>query len=87
VALLRRIEREKPDRDRASRWCGEFLAGFWKSDDLERARRLEANAANGDRISALMLNTATSAQRAHLNTRLRDVESDVLRMVGRASRG
>jgi hypothetical protein len=85
LKLLRRIERERPSREQALAWCTEFLQGFWRSDDPERARRLEANAANGDRLSATMLNTANGAQREHLNAKLRDVESDFLRMIGRAN--
>ena len=87
VRMLRRIERDRPGREQAIVWAREFLEGFWKSEDPQRGRRLEANSANGDRVSAAMLNTATRAQREHMVKRLRDIEGDVLRMMGKAGRG
>lgn len=86
LKLLRAIERERPARDEVVRMCADFLVNFWRSDQPERAKRLEANAANGDRVSAMMISTATSAQREHLRTRLRDIEADFLRMIARAHR-
>lgn len=86
VGLLRRIERERPSREMATAWSAAFLNGFWQSEDPARARRLEANAANGDRVAAAMLNTASRHQREHMRAKLGDVERDVMRMIGRAAR-
>ncbi len=87
IALLRRIEREQPSRELAIASCRDFLEGFWRSDEPARAQRLEANAANGDRVSALMISSATASQREHMRNRLRDVEADFIRMISRANRG
>lgn len=86
VRLARRIERERPSREQAIAWSAAFLIGFWQSEDPERARRLAANADNGDRVAAAMLNTASRTQREHMRTKLSDIERDVMRMVGRAAR-
>lgn len=86
IGLLRRIERERPGRGAAVGMCAEFLLGFWLSDDPARARRLEANAANGDRVSAIMLSAASASQREHMRTKLRDIEADFMRMIARANR-
>lgn len=85
VRLLRRIEAERPSRDQAIALSRTFLAGFWQSDDPARARRLAANADNGDLVAAAMLNTASRSQRDHMRAKLRDIEQDVMRMVRRAA--
>lgn len=86
VRLLRQIEAERPARDRAIALSRTFLEGFWQSDDPARARRLAANADNGDRVAAAMLNTASRSQRDHMRAKLRDIEQDVMRMMRRAAR-
>ena len=81
-------------RRETSVWCvlpggsprSELLEGFWQSEDPERARRLAANAENGDRVAAAMLNTASRSQREHMRAKLGDIERDVLRMISRATR-
>lgn len=86
VRLLRRIEREKPSREQALAWSTAFLQGFWQSEDPARARRIEANAANGDRVAAAMINTASRSQRDTMRAKLSDIERDVMRMISRGAR-
>ena len=86
VRLARRIEQERPSREEAIKWSAALLAGLWQSEDPERTRRLAANADNGDRVAAAMLNTATRSQREHMRAKLGDIERDVLRMISRATR-
>lgn len=86
VRLARRIAKERPSREQATAWSAALLAGFWQSEDPDRARRLAANAENGDRVAAAMLNTASRSQREHMRAKLGDIERDVLRMISRATR-
>jgi len=86
VRLARRIEQERPSREEAINWSAALLAGFWQSEDPARARRLAANADNGDRVAAAMLNTATRSQREHMRAKLGDIERDVMRLISRAGR-
>jgi hypothetical protein len=76
VALLRRIEREKPALALAQQWCAQYLESLWASDDLARRARIEAANERTDQVSAFMISQASRAQRAYLLDKLRGFSSD-----------
>lgn len=82
VALLRRIERERPAAPLAEQWSRDYLSGLFESRDPERRARIAANSANGDRLTAMMLNTASAAQRRHMTGVLRGYQNDFARLAG-----
>ncbi len=86
VRLLRRIEHDKPSRERAIDWCRVYLADLWRSADQARRQRIEANNANGDRLVAMMIQGASRSQRAHLLHKLRGYEDDFARLSGQIPR-
>jgi FtsZ-binding cell division protein ZapB len=82
VALLRRIERERPPPALAEQWSRDYLTGLFESRDPDRRARITANNANGDRLTAMMLNTASPSQRAHMIGVLRGYQNDFARLTG-----
>jgi hypothetical protein len=82
VSLLRRIEAERPDQALAEQWARDYLGGLFESRDTERRARIAANNANGDRLTAMMINTATPVQREHMLKLIRGYQSDFVRLSG-----
>jgi hypothetical protein len=76
VALLRRIEHERPAPALAQQWCAHYLDSLWASDDPARRARIEAANERTDQVSAFMISQASRAQRAHLIDKLRSYSSD-----------
>lgn len=82
VALMRRIERERPPPALAEQWSRDYLQGLFESRDPDRRSRIAANNQNGDRLTAMMLNTASPAQRTHMVGVLRGYQNDFARLAG-----
>lgn len=82
IALLRRIEREQPPLALAEQWSRDYLTGLFESRDPDRRARIMANNANGDRLTAMMLNTASPSQRTHMAGVLRGYQNDFARLAG-----
>ena len=82
VTLLRRIQRERPPAALAEQWTRDYLANLFESRDLDRRARMATNSANGDRLTAMMLNTANTTQRLHMVQVLRGYQSDFARLAG-----
>jgi len=82
AALLRRIERERPPTALAEQWSRDYLQGLFDSRDPDRRARIAANNLNGDRLTAMMLNTANPAQRTHMVGVLRGYQNDFARLAG-----
>jgi hypothetical protein len=82
VALLQRIERERPPPALAEQWSRDYLTGLFESRDPDRRARITANNANGDRLTAMMLNTANPTQRKHMIGVLRGYQNDFARLAG-----
>jgi hypothetical protein len=80
VELVRRVEREKPPLALAERWSRDYLQSLFESRDPERRARIAENNRNGDRLTALMLNTASPAQRQHMVGVLRGYQNDFARL-------
>ena len=80
VELVRRVEREKPPLALAERWSRDYLQSLFESRDPERRARIAGNNRNGDRLTALMLNTASPAQRQHMVGVLRGYQNDFARL-------
>lgn len=82
VTLLRRIEAEKPDQAIAEQWARDYLRGLFESRDPERRARISVSNASNDRLTAMMINTATPAQREHMLKLIRGYQSDFVRLSG-----
>jgi hypothetical protein len=82
VSLLRRIEAERPDQALAEQWARDYLRGLFESRDPDRRARIAANNANGDRLTAMMINTATPVQREHMLKLIRGYQNDFVRLSG-----
>jgi hypothetical protein len=87
VALLRKIEAEKPDAATATAWLrGYFAQLALPEDPAQRAQILEFRRGNAELIAAL-LNSASPAQRAHLLKRLRGYAEDFTTLAAAGQRG
>lgn len=85
LALLNRLQRDRPSRAEATRQCREFLATFWQSRDARRRHRLERGIEAGDALSARIFADATPKQREHLSKLLRGFAEDFESLSRKAS--
>lgn len=76
LALITRLQAQRPAPELAERWVGDYLAGLWQSADPQRRGRMALVSAAGDEMSARMLARATDSQRAFLSARLRSYATD-----------
>jgi Family of unknown function (DUF6279) len=76
VALVKRIQRDKPAPEIAEQICRDYLLALWQGRDVERRARLDAMLAAEDAMSVGMLNRASVAQRAYLSSKLLGIAKD-----------
>jgi hypothetical protein len=87
VAVLRRIEAEKPDAATATVWLRSYFAQLALPEGPEqRARTLEFRRGNAELIAAL-LNSASAEQKAHLLKKLRGYADDFGALAAAGQRG
>ncbi|MCS7101025.1 MAG: DUF6279 family lipoprotein [Burkholderiaceae bacterium] len=87
LALLRRIEREQPTLEQATRWVAAHFARMAEPAEAERRAQLaRARFANAELVAQL-LNTATAAQKAALVKRLRGYAEDLATLAAVSARG
>ena len=83
LALLERIRREQPSRERATVLAREYLATIWESQDVQRSERLAKAVAASDALTASAVAQATPRQREHLSKLLRGYAQDTESLSGR----
>ena len=76
VALLRRIEAERPDEAAATRWWRSYFAELAEPRDAERRARVLRARENNAELIAKLINTANSMQRANVARKLRTYADD-----------
>ena len=70
VALLRRIQAERPPEETAARWFRSYFAELAKPSNVQQRARAEAFRHDNAQLVAQLLNSATPEQHAHLDKRL-----------------
>jgi len=84
LALLERIQRERPDPATATRWSREYLQMlFGPSRDPARRAQLERSQLAGDAVTAQMMNRATVDQRRRFSARAQGWIGDFERLAAR----
>lgn len=83
LALLRRIEQERPSPAAASRWVEDYLTGLWQSSDPARQARIDEASRHADSISMVMIDKASHDQRVRLLQKLRGYVGDFTQLAAR----
>lgn len=87
LAVLARIQRERPDEPTAARWLREYFAQLAEPTDPERRARLaELRQANAELIAQLV-NSASAEQRTRLVKKLRGYAEDFTVLAAAGARG
>ncbi len=72
LALIGRLQGERPPPETARRWCEAWLLSLWESPDPGRRTRLDQSLRAADALSVSLWAKASEAQRRHLSAKLRD---------------
>jgi hypothetical protein len=78
VALLRRIEVERPDEATATRWWRNYFAELAEPRDAERRARVLRTREHNAELIAKLVNSATPTQRATVARKLRGYADDFM---------
>jgi len=84
VALLERLRREQPSRERATELARQYLSTVWSSQDPQRSERLAGAVAASDALTAAAVAQATPRQREYLSKLLLGYVQDAEALSGRS---
>jgi len=87
VAVLQRIQSERPGEDAAARWLRDYFAQLQAPSDPERRRATEQVRAATAELIARLINAATPEQRATLSRRLGSFADDFAALASERSGG
>lgn len=87
VALLRRIEAERPPEAVAANWLRAYFRELARPSDAEQRARAEAFRRDNARLIAQLVNSASPEQRAHLDRKLADFETEFVQLAQRGTAG
>jgi hypothetical protein len=80
VALLRRIQSERPAEETAARWFRAYFAELARPASAQQRARAEAFRRDNAYLVAQLLNSATAEQHAHLDKRLSGFASELTQL-------
>lgn len=80
VALLRRIQAERPPEETAARWFRAYFAELAKPSNTQQRARAESFRRDNAQLVAQLLNSATAEQHAHLDKRLSGFASEFVQL-------
>lgn len=87
IAVLERIQRERPDEATAAQWLREYFARLAVPAERERAERVAAIRQTEAALIAQLINGATDEQRATLVRKLRGYAQDFTVLAASGGRG
>lgn len=87
VALLRRIEAERPPEAVAANWFRAYFRELARPSDAEQRARAEAFRRDNARLIAQLVNSASVEQRAHLDRKLAGFEAEFVQLAQRGTAG
>ncbi len=87
LAVLARIQRERPDETTAAQWVREYFARLARPAERERAERLIALRQAEAELIARLVNSASDEQRATLLRKLRGYAQDFTVLAASGARG
>ncbi len=87
IALLRKIQAERPTEEEAARWMRSYFAQLRVAPDAERRARTESYRRGSAELVAQLVNVATPEQRAVLDKKLNDYAQDFKSLAGANSSG
>lgn len=87
LAVLARIQRERPDRATAAQWLREYFARLAMPVERERAERVAALRRADAELIAQVVNSASAGQRATLLRKLRRYAEDFTVLAASGARG
>lgn len=83
IALLRKIQADRPNEDTAARWVRTYFAQLDVAPEAERRARAEAYRRGSAELIAQLINHATPDQRAALDRKLNDYGQDFKSLAAR----
>ncbi len=87
IALLRRIEAERPTDEVAARWVRSYFAELANPRNADQRARAESFRRDNADLIAQLLNSASPEQRAHLDRRLSGFASEFVQLAHRGGAG
>jgi hypothetical protein len=87
IALLRRIQSERPAEETAASWFQAYFRELARPANAEQRERAEAFRRDNAKLVAQLVNSATPEQRAHLDRRLSGFQSEFGQLAARGGSG
>jgi hypothetical protein len=87
VAMLRRIQAERPAEDVAATWFRGYFRELARPTNPEQRARAEAFRRENAQLVAALVNTASPAQRAHLDRKLSGFAAEFVQLAQRGGAG
>lgn len=87
VAMLRRIQAERPTEDTAANWFRAYFRELARPSNAEQRARAEAFRRDNAQLVAQLVNSATAEQRAHLDRKLSDFAAEFAQLAARSGAG
>ncbi len=80
VAMLRRIQAERPAQDVAANWFRAYFRELARPSNADQRARAEAFRRDNARLIAQLVNSASLEQRAHLDRKLSGFETEFVQL-------
>ena len=87
VALLRRIQAERPPEAIAANWFRTYFRELARPSNADQRARAEAFRRDNARLIAQLVNSASAEQRAHLDGKLAGFETEFIQLAQRGTAG
>lgn len=87
VAMLRRIQAERPSEADAALWFRAFFRELARPSNADHRARAEAFRRDNAQLIAQLVNSASPEQRAHLDRKLSGFEAEFVQLAQRGSSG
>jgi len=87
VALLRRIQAERPSEETAAVWFRAYFRELASPSNADQRARAEAFRRDNAQLVAQLVNSATPEQRAHLDRKLSGFAAEFVQLASRGSTG
>ena len=87
VAMLRRIQAERPAEDTAANWFRAYFRELARPSNAEQRARAEAFRRDNAQLVAQLVNSATAEQRAHLDRKLSGFAAEFVQLAARGGAG
>ncbi|MGZ8274278.1 MAG: DUF6279 family lipoprotein [Burkholderiaceae bacterium] len=87
VALLRRIQAERPAEETAANWFRAYFRELARPSNVDQRARAEAFRRDNAELVAQLVNSASPQQRAHLDRRLSGFAAEFVQLAARGGAG